>query len=144
MLHMQNRNLFSAIVIFLLLISLLISIFNIKFWKQEGQVIKWDVLEYYGYLPSAFIYKDEMPGPGKYHIYGDGSTELGGIFTPPAGYPLPPHFLYYVHVTDLDAASERVKKGGGEVWMGPMPIPGGDRITQFKDPQGAVFALHGK
>jgi hypothetical protein len=41
---------------------------NVKFWKQEGQVIKWDVLEYYGYLPSAFIYNDlslkftEQPG----------------------------------------------------------------------------------
>lgn len=39
-----------------------------KFWKQEEQVIKWDVLEYYGYLPSAFIYNDlslnftEKPG----------------------------------------------------------------------------------
>lgn len=65
---MQTRNWFSGMVIFLLLASLLISIFNIKFWKQEGQVIKWDVLEYYGYLPSAFIYKDltlkytEAPG----------------------------------------------------------------------------------
>jgi hypothetical protein len=40
----------------------------VKFWKQEGQVIKWDVLEYYGYLPSFFIYNDlslkytEQPG----------------------------------------------------------------------------------
>jgi hypothetical protein len=32
--------------------------FNVKFWKQEGQVIKWDVLEYYGYLPAYFIYND--------------------------------------------------------------------------------------
>jgi predicted enzyme related to lactoylglutathione lyase len=26
--------------------------------------------------------------------------------------------------------------------MGPMEIPGGDRIAQCLDPQGAAFALH--
>lgn len=85
-----------------------------------------------------------MPENGAYHIYGTAGRDLGGIFTPPKGYPRPPHFLYYVHVTDLDAATERVKKSGGQVWMGPMPIPGGDRIVQATDPQGALFALHGK
>lgn len=55
---MKQRSAFSLLVIFLLLFSLVYSMFNVKFWKQEGQVIKWDVLEYYGYLPSAFIYKD--------------------------------------------------------------------------------------
>ena len=97
--------------------------------------------ELFGWKESQAL---EMPGTGKYHIYGNGERDLGGMFTPPAGYPLPPHFLYYVHVTDLDAATERVKTAGGEVWMGPMPIPDGDRISQCKDPQGAVFALHGK
>jgi predicted enzyme related to lactoylglutathione lyase len=102
-------------------------------------------LEFYGELLGwQETQAMDMPGSGTYHIYGNGSRDLGGMFTPPTGYPLPPHFLYYVHVSDLDAATARVKKGGGEVWMGPMPIPGGDRITQGKDPQGAVFALHGK
>ena len=85
-----------------------------------------------------------MPDAGAYHIYGAAGRELGGIFTPPKGYPRPPHFLYYVHVTDLDAATERITKAGGEVWMGPMPIPDGERIVQATDPQGALFALHGK
>jgi len=57
-LTMSRKPSFSLMVVFLLLASLLYSIFNLKFWKQEGQVIKYDVLEYYGYLPSAFIYKD--------------------------------------------------------------------------------------
>lgn len=55
---MRKHALISYITIWLLIISLLISIFNIKFWKQEGQVIKWDIIEYYGYLPSTFIYHD--------------------------------------------------------------------------------------
>lgn len=55
---MQKRSIRSLAVIFLLLFSLLYSMFNTKYWKQEGQVIKWDVLEYYGYLPASFIYGD--------------------------------------------------------------------------------------
>jgi predicted enzyme related to lactoylglutathione lyase len=35
-----------------------------------------------------------------------------------------------------------VKAGGGQVLNGPMDIPGGDRIAQCLDPQGAAFALH--
>ncbi|TMA59700.1 MAG: VOC family protein, partial [Deltaproteobacteria bacterium] len=27
---------------------------------------------------------------------------------------------------------------------GPMEVPGGDRVAQCVDPQGATFALHGK
>ena len=27
---------------------------------------------------------------------------------------------------------------------GPMEVPGGDRVAQCADPQGAAFALHGK
>jgi predicted enzyme related to lactoylglutathione lyase len=55
----------------------------------------------------------------------------------------PPHWLYYVKVDDLDAALERVKERGGQVLNGPMDVPGGDRVAQCLDPQGAAFALHG-
>lgn len=102
-------------------------------------------LRFYGEL---FGWKElrslEMGPNGTYHIYGEDGRDLGGMLRPPEAYPLPPHFLYYVHVNDLDASVERVKRGGGKVWMGPMPIPTGNRIAQCADPQGAVFALHGK
>ncbi len=86
----------------------------------------------------------EMGPNGTYHVYGKNGRDLGGMMKRPDGYPLAPHFLFYVHVQDLDAAIERVKRGGGKVWMGPMPIPSGERVAQCADPQGAVFALHGK
>lgn len=52
------KKIISLLTIILIVVSLLVSIFNVRFWDKEGQVIKWDVLEYYGYLPSAFIYHD--------------------------------------------------------------------------------------
>jgi hypothetical protein len=42
----------------------------------------------------------------------------------------------------LDAALTRVRDGGGQVLNGPKEVPGGDRIAQCVDPQGAAFALH--
>lgn len=101
-----------------------------------------------GFYGALFGWKESQSfdmGPnGRYRIYGKPGRDFGGMFKRPADYPLPPHWLFYVHVTDLDAATERVKRGGGQVWNGPMPIPSGERIVQCADPQGAVFALHGK
>ena len=52
-----------------------------------------------------------------------------------------PGWLFYFNVEDIDAAIARVKKAGGAVLMGPMPVPGGGRIAKCRDPQGAVFAM---
>lgn len=51
-------------------------------------------------------------------------------------------WLFYVRVTDLDAATGRARTLGGTVTMGPHDVPGGGRIAGFVDPQGAPFALH--
>jgi hypothetical protein len=88
---------------------------------------------------------DAIPGPnGTYQMYGKGGRTFGGMMTKPKDYPAPPHWLYYVKVADLDGALARVKKNDGKVWNGPMEVPGGDRVAQCVDPQGAAFALHGK
>ena len=47
-------------------------------------------------------------------------------------------------VPDVDAAVEKVKELGGQVLNGPMEVPGGDKVAQCCDPQGAAFALHSK
>ena len=102
-------------------------------------------LRYYGELLGWREHRAlDMGASGTYRIYGTADRELGGMMQRLPGYPLAPHFLLYVHVVDLDAALERVRAGGGSVWMGPMPIPTGMRIAQCADPQGAVFALHGE
>jgi predicted enzyme related to lactoylglutathione lyase len=46
-----------------------------------------------------------------------------------------------VTVADLDGALERAKTRGARVLNGPMEVPGGKRIVQLLDPQGAAFAL---
>jgi predicted enzyme related to lactoylglutathione lyase len=87
---------------------------------------------------------DMGPERGTYQMYGKPGRPFGGMMTKPKGYPAPPHWLYYVKVGDLDAAVSRVEKDGGRLMNGPMEVPGGDRVAQCIDPQGAAFALHGK
>ena len=74
--------------------------------------------------------------------YGVGGVESGGMFTPPPGMGGPPAWLHYIRVESADAAAERTTANGGRVINGPMDVPGGDRIAQCVDPQGAMFAVH--
>jgi predicted enzyme related to lactoylglutathione lyase len=84
----------------------------------------------------------DMGAMGKYLLYGIDGVDLGGMFTKPKDMPMPPHWLYYVQVADLDAAIERAKAKEAKLLNGPMEVPGGARIAQLMDPQGAAFALH--
>jgi predicted enzyme related to lactoylglutathione lyase len=84
----------------------------------------------------------DMGAMGKYLIFGLGDRDLGGMFTMPKDMPAPPHWLYYVQVANLDAAIDRAKANGGKLLNGPMEVPGGARVAQLDDPQGAGFALH--
>ena len=86
----------------------------------------------------------DMGPAGKYHIFAR-QWDLGGIMNkPPEMANLPPHWGLYFRVADVASAAERVKANGGRVLNGPMDVPGGDRITQCMDPQGAAFAVHSK
>lgn len=87
--------------------------------------------------------KIDMGDAGKYTIFGRGDDQYGGMMTKPANMPMPPSWIYYIHVDDLEAAIERANAAGGRTITGPMEVPGGNRIAQLTDPQGAIFALHG-
>ena len=101
----------------------------------------------YGFYSDLFgwqILEDLDMGEGwMYRVYGQtGSFPLGGMFTKPDEMPGPPAWLYYISVPSVDETVEKVKELGGQVLNGPMEVPGGDKIAQCADPQGAVFALH--
>ncbi len=55
--------------------------------------------------------------------------------------PMPPNWLVYFGVEDLDAALARVSELGGGPVVGPIDIQIA-RIAVVHDPQGAVFALY--
>lgn len=85
----------------------------------------------------------DMGPTGKYVIYGVGTTHFGGIFAKPPEMPGGSAWSYYVHVADLDAAIARAQAKGARLCMGPQVVPGGARVAQLLDPEGASFALLG-
>jgi uncharacterized protein len=85
----------------------------------------------------------DMGPMGMYLIFGRNGRQLGGMFDKSSqGGPGSAYWLGYVSVKDLEGAVERAKAARGSLLMGPMDVPGGDRIAQLMDPHGAFFALH--
>jgi uncharacterized protein len=79
---------------------------------------------------------------GTYQTFSAGGQTIGGMYTKPSMVPMP-FWLYYFNIDNIDAASERVKAGGGRILEGPLEVHGGGWVVRCTDPQGAMFALAG-
>jgi predicted enzyme related to lactoylglutathione lyase len=96
----------------------------------------------FGWEPADAM---DMGPDGKYQMFKHGSHVIGGMMKKPAKLAqAPPFWGIYFRVADIDAAIERIKANGGTIMNGPMEVPGGDKIVNAIDPQGAVFSLHAK
>ena len=82
----------------------------------------------------------DMGPMGIYQLFAAGAEPIGGMMNKPPQMPQS-WWNYYVNVEAIDAAKERVEKGGGSVLMGPMEVPGGQWVLQARDPQGGHFSL---
>jgi uncharacterized protein len=87
----------------------------------------------------------DVGGGSMYLMYGrtSDSPMLGGMWTwDKPEHTMPPNWLIYFKVDDADQTAERIKQLGGQILNGPMDVPGGDRVAQAMDPQGAAFGIH--
>ena len=83
-----------------------------------------------------------MPGPDGAEYTGfmlDGAP-VGGALSPPAP-SIPPHWMPYVRVEDVDAAEAMAVEAGGQVCKAAFDVPSVGRISVLQDPAGAVFAV---
>ena len=100
----------------------------------------------FGFYAELFGWQkvDTESGPvDAYQLFSAGGQTIGGMFTKRPVEPIP-YWLFYFNVGDIDAATERVRRGGGQVFEGPFVVPEGSWIARCIDPQGAIFALQGK
>jgi hypothetical protein len=85
----------------------------------------------------------DMGEAGKYYMFNRPHGMIGGMMKKPAELAhVPSNWQIYFRVADLNAAVDRITALGGQILNGPMEVPGGDRIVNAMDPQGAAFALH--
>lgn len=102
-------------------------------WEKKSEFDMGDMGPYYMFGLDRFTYGGMMKKPANAQAPGTGANV-------PASY-----WLHYARVEGTaDAAAERAQKAGATLMVGPMEVPGGDRIAVLADPQGAVFAVHSK
>lgn len=91
---------------------------------------------------AGWSYETVDMGDFEYTMFKAGGTSIGGLMSldkiPMKG--VPPHFLGYVSVPNVDESAAAVKAGGGKVLQDPFDIPKVGRIAVLQDPQGGVFA----
>jgi uncharacterized protein len=82
----------------------------------------------------------DMGPMGTYHVLNfDGAGRAGVMKSPMPD--VPPHWLPYVQVEDVDRVAERAKKLGGEILVAPADIPDVGRFAVLKDNQGGALGI---
>ncbi len=97
--------------------------------------------DFYSALFGWDIAPGEKDESGYLHIK-NGEQFIGGI--PPGTHRkpgVPPHWLAYFWVDDVDASAAKAKELGAQLFAGPMTIENVGRMAVVADPQGAVFAI---
>jgi len=97
--------------------------------------------DFYSGLFGWQIAADPKDTSGYLHIK-NGEHFIGGV--PPAAYRqpgVPPHWLAYFLVDDVDASAAKAKETGANLHLPPMSVAGVGRMSVVADPQGAVFAI---
>lgn len=77
-----------------------------------------------------------------YHLASsDGAMVAGMMEMPPDVSGLPPNWMIYFAVDDVDKAAADIRAAGGRIHRAPADIPGTGRFAIAADPQGAGFGI---
>jgi hypothetical protein len=84
----------------------------------------------------------KMEGGMEYYTLHKGPHTAGGVMQMTEQWPaeIPPHWMPYFAVDDVDAAAKRIAELGGKIANGPFDTPYG-RMAVVSDPYGAVFTV---
>ncbi len=101
----------------------------VKFYKD---------LAHWGTLTQA------MGEQGAYYVFQVEGKDVGGGYqmSGPQFEGIPPHWMPYVWVDDVDAAVTSATRSGGNVIAQAMDVPNVGRMAFLQDPQGAHFAVY--
>ncbi len=109
-------------------------------WRELSTSDVPEALRFYTGLLGWQSKKVEMPN-GAYHLLSSGEKEIGGLMALEKGVDMPPYWMSYVSVPNVDAAVSSSKKLGGEPVWGPITVPDIGRMATVVDPRGAAFSM---
>ncbi len=100
------------------------------------------VAPFYAQLFDWQVHHRDMGMPTPYTLLRHPSLDrdVAGA-TAPSMDGVPPHWLGYLQVDDLDAALARAADRDATLLAGPFDVPDVGRMAVLRDPQGAVVAL---
>ncbi|ACJ00973.1 VOC family protein [Rhodospirillum centenum] len=98
---------------------------------------------FFGDLLGWSFREVDMGEHGLYTIISHGGRDVGGMMKMDGSTwdGIPPHWMTYVNVADVDAACAKVTDLGGKVCVPPFDVTGVGRIAVINDPTGAVISL---
>jgi predicted enzyme related to lactoylglutathione lyase len=85
----------------------------------------------------------DMGEMGTYTIFKQGEMQVAGMMALPAegGEGVPPHWMSYIAVADVDASTKKAQDLGASVCVPPTDIPNVGRFSVITDPAGATISL---
>ena len=89
----------------------------------------------------GWTYLDTGPAGGGYQLATLNGKQVAGIGQKQPDQPGPSVWVTYLWADDADAAGARIAAAGGNVFMGPMDVPGAGRLALALDSAGAVFGI---
>ena len=96
--------------------------------------------EFYSKLFDWKLQDMPMPGGGSYTMINVGTGTGGGMMTNEAP-GMPPHWLAYVGVDDVRAATRKAKDLGAKVVVDVMEVGDYGTMSVISDPTGATLAM---
>jgi uncharacterized protein len=112
-------------------------------WHEIGTTDVSAANEFYGPLMgwnlSETIDSETMP----YTVIKNEDISVGGLYKltdEMTQKGIPPHWLPYVAVEDVDGTASKAADLGGKVLTGPIDLPGSGRLVVIEDPTGGVLA----
>jgi len=118
---------------------------------MQGQFFWYDIMttdtqaaaRFYGDVVGWGVQKADADGK-EYSIFTVNGQGVAGLMPVPKearDQGVPPAWMGYVAVDDVDAAARRLEREGGTVHKGPITVPGIIRFAVVSDPQGAGFLI---
>ena len=85
----------------------------------------------------------DMGEMGKYTMFKKGEEQIAGMMAMEGDdwKDVPPHWMNYIAVDDVDAAAARVTELGGSICVPPTDIPDIGRFSVIQDPTGGTISL---
>ena len=96
---------------------------------------------FYSELLGWIPHQRDFEGGQSYTMFQCGESILGGMVSMDVTQGVPPHWIAYVTVDDVDAAAGQVPELGGKVVQEPTDLPGTGRFAVIQDPDGAPLSL---